>query len=129
MGDFFSNLFSGTGDALFGQSSNAAMDSIAGLSPEQLNMIDFSQFSPGELGTDPGLLYQFGNTSGNMFSSLGNQDTTNLLGLGLKGFGAYNAYQGQKQANNIANRQMTMSEDAYKRNVEADERRKALRFV
>ncbi len=54
--------------------------------------------------------------------SQGNMD------LGMKGFGLYNNYQQQKANKDMMNRKMSMAEDAYGREVEADEKRQALNF-
>lgn len=136
MGDYFSNLFSNIG------STGVDLDSIsanfASMSPDQLNALDFSNVAPGSLGTSTGfeafqegtgnLFGALGQAGSNAFDALGNKSTTNLMNLGLGGLNLANQYQGQRQAGKLANRSMNLNEDAYNRNVEADERRKKLRF-
>ena len=58
----------------------------------------------------------------------GDKGVTNAIDIGGKAYGAYDTHQARKDAQDFQNKQLAMSQDAYNRNVEADEKRQSLNF-
>ena len=128
------DFLSSGSDAIFGGGSNAFDMGQMASNIENMSLADqiafgeqdFSAITPGAWGTDVGM--SFDSIGKDIGGFLGNKQNTNMLGLGLKGAGLYNQFTGQNQANKLAKKQEARNADAYSRNVEADERRQALRF-
>ena len=70
---------------------------------------------------DPGFL-------SNMSNLFGDKGFTSAVDMGTKAFGAYDTYQARKDAQDFQEEQLKMSQSAYDRNVEADEKRQSLNF-
>ena len=65
---------------------------------------------------------------GQLSELFGDKGITDAANIGFKGYKAFNAADARKDAQEFQDKQLSMAEGAYQRNVEADEKRQSLNF-